>query len=157
MARSRDRRELPKQSGDKDKDDDMIIPEIVNPPPLVTPHIIEIYIKEDKQDDLERLLDAEVEYNRKRFAVIREHLVQHPDGIENRKTKAFRRVQYGILLGILGVLLLTMPYIPLSATAVFGVISILIVSGVLVNARERELDLKGFIKIITTIAGRQDK
>jgi hypothetical protein len=140
----------------KDEDDDAILGEVVNPQ-LVNQKVIERFAERDNHEDFERFLKTVNNFTREQAEIAREHAENHPDAKEHRKTKVFRRHQYGILLVFLGVLLLGLPFAPLSAATIFGIVCIVIVCGVLVNARERELDLSGFVKIITAIVGNDKK
>jgi uncharacterized membrane protein len=155
MTRAKNRGLLPKK--DDDNEDNIIQGEVVNPQ-LVNQRVIEKFAERDRDHvDFERFLRTVNNFTREQASISREHAEQHPDAIENRNNKVFRRQQYAILLLFLGVLLVTLPFAPLAAATVFGVICIIIVCGVLVNARERELDLSGFVKIITTILGSKEK
>lgn len=48
-----------------------------------------------------------------------------------------------------------MPFVSLAVAAINGTIGTLIVCGILVNARERELDLQGFLKLINLVVGKE--
>lgn len=157
MTHRGQRKALPPKKSNVDREDDAILGEVVNPQ-LVNSRTIEKFADKDREhEDLERFLKTINNFTREQAEIVREHAKQHPDAIENRNGQKFRRLQYGILIGFLAVMLLTLPFTPLSAAAVFGIIAILIVSGVLVNARDRDMDLPGFIKMINAIIGRKEK
>jgi hypothetical protein len=157
----RNQRYLERQSSPQDdkhakQQDDVIIPEIIDTQQqLVNPQVVQIFVERDKTADLEKLLDSVVNYNERRLRVIREHAEKHPDAVENRQTRKSRRYQYMVLLALSIALLLLMPFVNLAVAGVFGIIAVLIVCGILVNARERELDLQGFLKMINIVMGRQ--
>lgn len=124
-------------------------------PPLINAQIIQILVEKEDSEHVEKLLKAELDYNKQRLAILREHAEHHPDAKEERSTKTFRRTQYSFLLVVLLLLLVAMPFVSLAVASVFGILCILIVSGVLLNARERDVDLASFVKIINMIVGRK--
>ena len=155
MSRQNQRSLPPKK--EEEKEDGVLIGEVVNPQ-LVTQRVIEKFAERDRDhEDFERFLNTVNNFTREQAVIARENAEQHPDAKENRKNKVFRRQQYAILITFLGVLLISLPLAPIAAATVFGIICILIVCGVLVNARERELDLSGFVKMITAIMGSKEK
>ena len=154
MTRPKNRALPPKKEGDE-KDDEVIIPEVVEQSHFVTPQTIQILIKEDKQGDIQDLINMELDYNKKRLEIIREHAVLHPDAIERRKGKDFNRTSYFILILISIGLLIAAPFVNIAVGATFGVIIILIICGVLLNAREREMDLKGMLQLFEAILRRK--
>jgi hypothetical protein len=149
--------EPPASSSDDNKP---FTPEIVLPLPgqgkLITTQIVQILIEKNNPDEIERLMKAELDYNEKRFAILREHSEKDPDSIEERNTSNFRRVQYKCLIGILIGLLLAAPFVNLTIAAAFAILCILIVCGLLLNGRERELDLPGFVKLFSAIIKREE-
>ena len=121
---------------------------------LINATTIQLLIeKDDDIQKIERLLRAELDYNRERLAILRDNADLHPDKIEQRRTGKFRRAQYSVLLALLLIILAGLPFVPLAIASVFGIVCILIVAGVLLNARERDIDLKGFIEILRVILG----
>ncbi len=144
-------KQLPAKTNSTDDDSEVIIPEIVDTPNLVTSQVVQILIKEDKQGDLKELLETELEYNKKRFEIIRDHKKQDPDAVDHRKTKAFRRQVYGVLLVFAFGLFIAMPFVNLVAGGTFGIIAMIIICGALLNARDRELDLAGMIQMIQAV------
>jgi len=159
MARSTDNRPgyrkgaLPPKSDD---DQDAIIGEIVEDvPKLVTSQTVQILIQQDKQGDLKALLDTELEYNKRRFEIIRDHKNLDPDAIDHRKTRAFRRHVYGVLVAAAIALFMAMPFVNLVAAGIFGTIGMIIICGVMLNARDRELDLAGMLQMIQAVLRRR--
>jgi hypothetical protein len=125
---------------------------------IITTKIVEILVRRDEQssvEELKQLLDAELTYNKRRFEIFREHADLHPDAKEERETKRFRRTQYLILMIFLAPLLGAIPFVSIGAGFLFGTIAMLIVAGVLLNGRERELDVGAFVKMITAITKRK--
>jgi len=163
MARSRDKRPgygknaLPGGKPDpQSDDDDAIVGEIVEPASkLVTPQTVNILIEQNKQDDLKQLLETELNYNKLRYEIIRENKQLDPDAVDHRKTRAFRRQSYGVLIGVAVGLFFTMPFVNLVAAGIFGTIGMIIVCGVMLNARDRELDLAGMLQMIQAILKRR--
>ncbi len=148
------------QSEATDDDKDAITSEIILSPTtsvsLINAEIVQILIKhENSAEEIRRLMDADLTYNKQRLEIIREHAAQHPDAIDGRKAKQSRRNQYSVLLGLACILLFTMPFVSLAVAAINGTIGTLIVCGILVNARERELDLQGFLKLINVVVGKE--
>lgn len=137
-----------------------VTPEVIFPVPgsnkLITAQIVQILIEKDNPDEVERLMKAELEYNEKRFAILREHSQKDPDSIDERETSRFRRMQYKCLIGVLVGLLIAIPFVSVPIAASFTILSILIVCGVLLNGRERELDLPGFVKMFSAIVKREE-
>lgn len=102
-------------------------------------------------------MEADLDYNERRLKIVREHAELHPDARDYRVARRSRRFQYMLLLVLAVVLLGSMAFVPIPVAAIFGTVAILIVSGILVNARERELDLQGFIKLINIVVGKQQQ
>jgi hypothetical protein len=50
---------------------------------------------------------------------------------------------------------LATPFVNVTIAAAFAILCILIVCGVLLNGRERELDLPGFVKLFSAIVKRE--
>lgn len=124
---------------------------------IINARIVEILVKKDTDptDELKRLLDAEIDYNRQRFEIIRNHSKNDPDAIEDRSTKRFRRTQYLILLGVLPLILLAIPFVSIAAAVIFGTLSTIIVSGVLLNGRDREVDMSALVDVLKAIIGKK--
>ncbi|HMO80124.1 MAG TPA: hypothetical protein PKD24_04970 [Pyrinomonadaceae bacterium] len=158
MARQREPRQnksLP--PGKKESDDDVIIGEFVDRQ-LVSPQTIEKFAERDRDhEDFERFLQSVNNFVARQQELNREHATLHPDAIEGRKSQNFRRIQYVALIALLPFNLVALLFVPLPVASVLGIISILIVSGVLVNGRDREMDLNGFIRMIHSIAGGKEK
>lgn len=109
---------------------------------IITTRIVEILVeKEDHPiDDIKKLMDAELSYNKQRLAILREHAANHPDAIEDRINLQFRRTQYRYLMLLLSVMVIAMPFAPIHAAVVLGVLSISVTAGILINGRERDPD-----------------
>ncbi len=152
MARTRDNRPgraLPPASDNAD--DDVIIGEVVNPQ-LVNARTIEKFAEQDRnKEDFKDFLATVNNFTREQAAINREHAGQHPDAIDHRKTKAFRRYCYIALISFAGALIIAMPFVNLVVAGTFGIIVTLIVCGVMLNARDRELDLGGMLQMIQAI------
>jgi hypothetical protein len=143
-----------------DGDEEAITPEVVLPQanvPLINAQIVQILIQNNTPEQVERLMEADLSYNERRLKIVRDHILEHPDAIDARSSRKTHRMQYLVLMVIAAGLLIAMPSMPLAVAGVFGIIAVLIISGVLVNARERELDLQGFINMINIIMKGQQK
>ena len=153
-------RNPPDSSPQTSEDNKPITPEIVLPisgqNKLINAQIVQILIEKNNPDEIERLMKAELDYNEKRFAILREHSEKDPDSIEERNTSNFRRVQYKCLIVVLIGLLIAAPFVNLTIAAAFAILCILIVCGLLLNGRERELDLPGFVKLFSAIIKREE-
>lgn len=105
----------------------------------------------DAHESVEKLLQAELAYNERRLETIREHAEKHPDLLEERRTKRFRRGLYVFLaflaLGLLG----SMPFINIPVASVFGVCGLMIVAGTLINARDRDSDVKSIVLTVKRV------
>jgi hypothetical protein len=132
-------------------------PEIILPIPgrLINARIIQVLVEKDTPDEVERLMKLDLDYNERRLAIIRNHEDKDPDSIEERHNSRFRRFQYKCLLLLLPFLLVGAMFAPVLIVAGFLSLCILIVCGVLLNGRERELDLTGFVRLLTAIIRRE--
>lgn len=160
MARSRDKRAASgssKQLGQKKDDgsgDEPILAEYVETN-LVTPQTIEKWAERDGESkEFVNFLTAVNEFMADQMRLNREHATLHPDAIEHRRTQYFRRLQYVVLLCLLPLMIVALAFVPLPVAAFLGIICVLIVSGVLVNGRDREMDLNGFVRMVHSIVGR---
>ena len=133
-------------------------PEIILPVPgtLINARIIQVLVEKDTPDEVERLMKLDLDYNERRLAIIRNHKDKDPDSIEERHNSRFRRFQYKCLLLLLPFLLVGTMLAPRTIAAGFLLLCVLIVLGVLLNGRERELDLTGFVRLFTSILKREE-
>jgi len=138
-----------------------IDPEVLLPVPtarpLINAQIIQILIEKDNPDEIEKLMRLELDYNKERFEIMRDHSKHHPEAIESRKTRQFRRVQYIALIAVMFALIVAMPFVAFPVAATFGLVCVLIVAALSLNGREREVDLGGFVKVLTTIVKRDSR
>lgn len=115
---------------------------------LINQTIVQILVERDNPDEIKDLMRAELDFNRERLSIIREHAEKHPDAIEDRKVKKFRRVQYNFLmifaLGLLG----AMFFVPTAIALILGAIEGLILAGIVVNGRDRDNDSEVLAKVI---------
>lgn len=124
------------------------------PRPLINAQIVQILIEKDNPDEIQKLMRMELDYNKERFEIMRDHSKHHPEAIEARKTRQFRRTQYMALMAVLFVLIAAMPFSAFPVAATFGLVCVLIVAALSLNGREREVDLGGFVKVLTAIVKR---
>ncbi len=137
--------------------------QLINPPTSenetrFSQQTIQVLVEKHNPEDIKDLMKMENEVFRKRLEIIREHAEQHPDAKEERRTKRetirFRRFQYLCLSGILIVLLASIPIVSIEIAAIFGIVIFMIVGGILLNARDRDFDIKSFTDMINTILRR---
>lgn len=135
-------------------------PELLMPVPgaarLINARIIQVLVEKDTPEEVERLMQLDLDYNERRLAIIRNHEDKDPNSIEERHNSRFRRFQYKCLLLLLPFVLVGAVFAPLFVSAGFSLLCILIVCGILLNGRERELDLTGFVKLLTAIVKREE-
>ena len=122
---------------------------------LINAQIIQILIETGASAEVEKLMRLDLEYNKQRLEIIREHSSRHPDEIESRRAKTFRRTQYQALMLALFFLLVAMLFVALPLAAIFASICVLIIAALSLNGREREVDLSGFVKLLSTIVRRE--
>ena len=118
---------------------------------LLTPQVLQIAIAQYAPENVGKLLNAELEYNEKRLQIIREHAEKHPDALEERKTKRFRRGLYVFLAILASGLLLSMPFVALPIASLFGVCGLMIVAATLINARDRDSDVKSIVLMVKRV------
>jgi hypothetical protein len=153
---SPEKAEKPQDGSEAAPIDAEILPVVPPPRPLINAQIIQILIEKDNPDEIERLMRLELDYNKERFQIMREHSQLHPEAIESRQTRKFRRTQYIALIGLLFLLVAAMPFVAFPVAATFALICVLIVAALCLNGREREVDLGGFVKVLTAIMRRDD-
>ncbi len=101
--------------------------------PLINAQIVQILIQNNHPDQVKALMEADLDYNSRRLEIVRKHAEEHPDAKENRRVVTFRRIQYITLLCLLPPLLIAAPFVSFAVAATFGMIAILIISGVLLK------------------------
>lgn len=123
-------------------------PEIILPISgrLINARIIQVLVEKDTPEEVERLMKLELDHNEKRLAILRNHEDKDPDSIEERHNSRFRRFQYKCLLLLLPFVLVGAVFAPVIVATGFLFLCILIVCGVLLNGRERELEFDWFCK-----------
>ena len=120
---------------------------------VITEKVLAMLVQreDDPVQETQNLLAAELHYNRERLEIIRVHNEKDPNEIENRETKRFRRKQYQLLSAILIPLLAALPFINIGPATIYGAIALMIVAGVLLNGRDRTMDLESMTQILQTI------
>lgn len=122
---------------------------------LINQSIVQILVEKDTPAEIEKLMRAELDYNRERLSILREHTELHPDAIEDRKSKRFRRTQYLFLMGLLPPLLVVIYFVPLAVAIALCSLAMLIVVGVVLNGRDRDNDSEVLVKLIEKIIRRE--
>lgn len=91
-----------------------ISPDMVLPPanvPLINAQIVQILIQNNNPEEVRRLMEADLDYNKQRLAIIREHVEQHPDAVDARKTRTAHRRHYAVLMLVACALLAAIPFV----------------------------------------------
>lgn len=124
---------------------------------IITTRIVEILVEKEENpyEDIKKLMDAELSYNKQKLAILREHAANHPDAAEERNNVRFRRLQYRFLMLLSVVLVLGVALAPLHASITLGILAIIIISGILINGREREPDAGIIIKLVQEVLKRK--
>jgi hypothetical protein len=147
--------ELSDKTSQKSVEPEIIFP-VPGTPRLINARIIQVLVEKDTPEEVERLMKLDLDYNERRLAIIRNHEDKDLDSIEDRHNSRFRRFQYKCLLLLLPFLVVGAVFAPVTVAAGFLLLCILIVCGVLLNGRERELDLSGFVRLFTAIVKREE-
>ncbi|KAF3978557.1 MAG: hypothetical protein HFP77_01250 [Methylococcales symbiont of Iophon sp. n. MRB-2018] len=121
---------------------------------LINQTIVQILIEKDGSGEIKELMRAELDYNREKLEIIREHTKLHPDAIEERKSICFRRYQYVFLMLFLIILLPTIFFMPTAIALALSTIVIIITSGVVLNGRERDDDSKALLSLLSKLTKR---
>jgi hypothetical protein len=160
MAPPRKHQSLEKRTADQlenSREETKSTPGVLQVPenPLINAQIIQILVEKGGSAEVEKLMRLDLDYNKQRLEIVREHSSQHPDAIESRRAKSFRRTQYHALILALFFLLIAMLFVGFPLVLTFAWICVLIVAALSLNGREREVDLTGFVKLLSTIVRRE--
>lgn len=115
---------------------------------LINQNIVQILIERNNPDEVEKLMRAELDYNRERLSILREHTELHPDAIEARKSKKFRRTQYLFLMCLLPILLVVIYFTPTAIAIALCSMAMMIIVGAVLNGRDRDNDSEMMVKLI---------
>jgi len=115
---------------------------------LINQTIVQLLVERDSPEEVKELMRAELDYNKERLSILREHAEKHPDAIEERKTKAFRRTQYAFLMAIIPLLLTVIFFLPTAIALALSTIVMIIIAGIVVNGRERDNDSETLLKLL---------
>jgi len=129
-------------------------PEVLPPqgtPPLINAHIIQILIEKEDIGDVEKLMNLELSYNEKRLEIIRRNAEEHPDAKLTRENKRFRKTQMIALITLLFGMVGAMPFVSIAVDGLFGILCMLIVVGCVLNARDRDVDLKALVELFSVV------
>ena len=121
---------------------------------LINQTIVQILVEKDNPDEIKDLMRAELDYNRERLEILREHTQLHPDAIEDRKTKSFRRTQYAFLMFFLLCLIGAIFFTPVTTSLPLSAIAMIVTSGVVLNGRDRDNDSEALISILNKLIKR---
>lgn len=150
-----DNRILPDKSNPgQHQDSQLTNPQIQVSDIRITQQIIRILVDKHNPQDVKDLMQAENVVFRERLEIIREHAEHHPDAKEERATIKFRRSQYGWLSFIGPALLVAIPFVTIEVAAIFGIIAIMIIGAIILNARDRDFDINSLTDMINTIIRR---
>jgi hypothetical protein len=100
-------------------------------------------------------MKAELDYNRERLKILREHAIDDPDAIEGRRARRFRRTQYKCLILLLFIIVAMAPFVNLGSAALYGTLSMLIVAGLIFNGRDRDMDTESLLELLRELVGRR--
>lgn len=122
---------------------------------LINQSIVQILVERNNPDEVEKLMRAELDYNRERLSILREHTEKHPDAIEDRKAKKFRRTQYFFLMALLPALLIVISFLPTAIAIALCSLAMIIVAGIVLNGRERDNDSEVLVKLLEKFIRRE--
>jgi len=115
---------------------------------LINQSIVQILVERNDAAEIEKLMRAELDFNRERLSILREHTELHPDAIEDRKSKRFRRTQYLFLMALLPALLTVIYFVPTAIAIALCSMAMMIIVGVVLNGRDRDNDSEILVKLI---------
>jgi hypothetical protein len=118
---------------------------------LINQTIVQILVEKGDPAEIEKLMQAELNFNRERLSILREHTELHPDAIEDRRSKRFRRIQYLFLMALLPPLLGVIYFSQMAVSIALCSMAMLIVVGVVLNGRDRDNDSEVLVKLIEKI------
>ncbi len=118
---------------------------------IISERVIRITVEKESAEAAEKLFESASRFQERNLEAIRNHAKEHPDAIEERKTKSFRRLQYGWLLAFLVPLGVGIYFTNVVNSVIFGLLTLIITIGVLLNARERDIDFKHIIEMLRSI------
>ena len=121
---------------------------------LINQSIVQILIERNKPDEVEKLMKAELDYNRERLSILREHTELHPDAIEDRKNKRFRRTQYLFLMLFDLAIIASLPFTQIAVAISLCSLALIITSGIVINGRDRDNDSEILGKLVDKLIRR---
>jgi hypothetical protein len=123
---------------------------------LINQTIVQILVEKNAPEEVKELMKAELDYNRERLSILREHAENHPDAIEERRGKRFRRTQYLFLMAFLPVLVSAIYYMPTAIALALCTMAMMITAGIILNGRDRDGDSESLIKLIEKLLARRE-
>ena len=99
-------------------------------------------------------MKAELDYNRERLSILREHTELHPDAIEDRKNKSFRRTQYLFLMLFDLAIIASLPFTQIAVAISLCSLALIITSGIVINGRDRDNDSEILGKLVDKLIRR---
>jgi hypothetical protein len=148
MSERQLRRQLPKEG--------VVLPASSENGHLINQTIVQILVEKDTPEEVKELIKAELDYNRERLSILREHAEKHPDAIEERQGKRFRRTQYLFLMAFLPVLISAIYFMPTATALALCTLAMMITAGIVLNGRDRDGDSESLIKLIEKLLARRD-
>jgi hypothetical protein len=122
---------------------------------LINQSIVQILVERNNPDEVEKLMRAELDYNRERLSILREHTELHPDAIEDRNNKRFRRTQYLFLMLFDLVIVGVLPFVQTAVAVSLCSLALIITSGVVINGRDRDNDSELLSRIVDKLIRRE--
>ena len=144
----------PKQLPKKPSQEGELLSSLPDNGHLINQSIVQILVERNKPNEVQELMRAELDYNRERLEILREHTKNHPDAIEDRKAKRFRRIQYLFLMAFLPVLLTVIYFMPTAIAIALCSLAMMIVAGIVLNGRDRDNDSEVLLKLFEKLARR---
>lgn len=120
---------------------------------LINQYIVQLLVEKDSPEEIKELMRAELDYNKERLGIIREHAEKHPDAIEERKKHRFRRLQYGYLMLALPMLVYASHHAPVLTGAMLTSAMIFVIVSIALNGRDRDNDSELLAKILEKLPG----
>lgn len=119
---------------------------------LINQTIVQILLEKNNPDEVERLMQADLDYIRERLQIMREHASLDPTEIENRKNSQFKRNLYRFLMLLVIPFAVVAIYAPLGVGMTFAFVDVIIIASIALNGRMRDNDLIFFLQLIEKIS-----
>jgi hypothetical protein len=124
---------------------------------IISQATINILVQEQNAspEQIIKLMEAELNYNRDRLMILRENSEKDPDNIESRKSKAFRRIQYYYLMVILPFLVYALYESSVTIAVSIATMIFFIIVSIAMNGRDRDNDSSMLIALLEKLMGNK--